>query len=106
MTHDLELGAVVLALKMWRHYLYGTNTASSNLGTSQDMECQFRLFLIETVGDAQLTGLKIVRETTEKIIQIKHRLQALRDRQRSYTDKRRKLLEFQVGDKVMLKVAP
>ncbi|GJS17311.1 putative reverse transcriptase domain-containing protein [Tanacetum coccineum] len=25
-THDLELGAVVFALKMWRHYLYGTRT--------------------------------------------------------------------------------
>ena len=24
-THDLELGAVVFALKIWRHYLYGTN---------------------------------------------------------------------------------
>ncbi|GKE11950.1 retrotransposon protein, putative, ty3-gypsy subclass [Tanacetum coccineum] len=23
-THDLELGAVAFALKMWRHYLYGT----------------------------------------------------------------------------------
>ena len=23
-THDLELGAVVFALKIWRHYLYGT----------------------------------------------------------------------------------
>nr|GEX19280.1 reverse transcriptase domain-containing protein [Tanacetum cinerariifolium] len=40
------------------------------------------------VGDVQLTGLKIIRETTKKIIQIKHRLQALRDRQKSYTDKR------------------
>ncbi|GKA26369.1 putative reverse transcriptase domain-containing protein [Tanacetum coccineum] len=58
------------------------------------------------VGDAQLTGPEIVRETTEKIIQIKHRLQALRDRQRSYADKRRKPLEFQVEDKVMLKVSP
>ncbi|GKE59904.1 putative reverse transcriptase domain-containing protein [Tanacetum coccineum] len=45
------------------------------------------------VGDAQLTGLEIVRETTEKIIQIKHRLQASRDRQRSYADKRRQPLE-------------
>ncbi|GKC87587.1 putative reverse transcriptase domain-containing protein, partial [Tanacetum coccineum] len=54
-------------------------------------------------ADAQLTGPEIVRETTEKIIQIKHRLQALRDRQRSYANKRRKPLEFQVGDKVMLK---
>ncbi|GKE54871.1 putative reverse transcriptase domain-containing protein [Tanacetum coccineum] len=58
------------------------------------------------VGDAQLTGPEIVHETTEKIIQIKHRLQASRDRQRSYADKRRKPLEFQVGDKVMLKVSP
>ncbi|GJR96115.1 putative reverse transcriptase domain-containing protein [Tanacetum coccineum] len=58
------------------------------------------------VGDAQLTGPEIIRETTEKIIQIKHRLQASRDRQKSYADKRRKPLEFQVGDKVMLKVSP
>ncbi|GKA63745.1 hypothetical protein Tco_0763351 [Tanacetum coccineum] len=56
------------------------------------------------VGDAQLTGPKIVRETTEKIIQIKHHLQASRDRQRSYADKRRKPLEFQVGDKILVKV--
>ncbi|GJR54993.1 putative reverse transcriptase domain-containing protein [Tanacetum coccineum] len=58
------------------------------------------------VGDAQLTGPEIVRETTEKIIQIKHRLQAPRNRQRSYADKRRKPLEFQVRDKLMLKVSP
>ncbi|GJX83408.1 ribonuclease H-like domain-containing protein [Tanacetum coccineum] len=58
------------------------------------------------VGDAQLTSPEIVRETTKKIIQIKHRLQASCDRQMSYTDKRRKPLEFQVGDKVMLKVSP
>ncbi|GKC00186.1 hypothetical protein Tco_0986322 [Tanacetum coccineum] len=58
------------------------------------------------VGDAQLTGPEIVRETTKKIIQIKHRLQASRDRQRSYADKRRNPLEFQVWDKVMLKVSP
>ncbi|GJV28946.1 putative reverse transcriptase domain-containing protein [Tanacetum coccineum] len=58
------------------------------------------------VGDAQLTGPETVRETTAKINQIKHRLQASRDRQRSYADKRRKPLEFQVRDKVMLKVSP
>ncbi|GJS26629.1 hypothetical protein Tco_0487249, partial [Tanacetum coccineum] len=58
------------------------------------------------VGDAQLTSPEIVREITEKIIQIKNRLQASRNRQRSYADKRRKPLEFQVRDKVMLKVSP
>ncbi|GJS92724.1 putative reverse transcriptase domain-containing protein [Tanacetum coccineum] len=58
------------------------------------------------VGDAQLTGLEIVHETTKKIIQIKKRIQAARDRQKSYADRRRKPLEFQAGDKVMLKVSP
>ena len=58
------------------------------------------------VGDVQLTGPEIVRDTTEKIIQIRSRLQAARDRQKSYADTRRKPLEFQVGDRVMLKVSP
>ncbi|GJT49572.1 putative reverse transcriptase domain-containing protein [Tanacetum coccineum] len=58
------------------------------------------------VGDSQLTGPKIIHETTEKIVQIKSRIQAAHDRQKSYTYVRRKPLEFQVGDKVMLKVSP
>nr|GFA24339.1 putative reverse transcriptase domain-containing protein [Tanacetum cinerariifolium] len=58
------------------------------------------------VEDAQLTGPKIIQETTEKIVQIKQRLQAARDYQKSYADVRRKPLEFQVGNKVMLKVSP
>nr|GEU73315.1 putative reverse transcriptase domain-containing protein [Tanacetum cinerariifolium] len=45
-------------------------------------------------------------ETTEKIIQIKQRIQAARDRQKSYADLKRKPMEFQVKDKVMLKVSP
>ncbi|GKD13413.1 putative reverse transcriptase domain-containing protein, partial [Tanacetum coccineum] len=61
---------------------------------------------IAEVGDAQLTGLEIIHETTEKIIQITKRIQATRDRQKSYADRRRKPLEFEVGDKVMLKVSP
>ncbi|GJU42043.1 putative reverse transcriptase domain-containing protein [Tanacetum coccineum] len=55
------------------------------------------------VGDSQLTGPEIIQETTEKIVQIRQRLQAARDRQRSYANVRRKPLEFQVGDRVMLK---
>ncbi|GJR15571.1 putative reverse transcriptase domain-containing protein [Tanacetum coccineum] len=66
-------------------------------------KCQSPICWAE-VGDAQLTGPEIVCETTEKIIQIKHRLQASCDRQRSYADKRRKPLEFQVMDKILAKV--
>nr|GEV86531.1 putative reverse transcriptase domain-containing protein [Tanacetum cinerariifolium] len=58
------------------------------------------------VGDAQLTGPELIHETTEKIVQIKQRIQAAHDRQKSYADVRRKPLEFQVGDRVMLKVTP
>nr|GEY52457.1 putative reverse transcriptase domain-containing protein [Tanacetum cinerariifolium] len=56
------------------------------------------------VRDAQPTGPELIHETTEKIVQIKPRIQVARDRQKSYADVRRKPLEFQVGDRVMLKV--
>nr|GEU45625.1 putative reverse transcriptase domain-containing protein [Tanacetum cinerariifolium] len=57
------------------------------------------------VGGSQLTGPEIIHETTEKIIQIKSQIQASCDHQKRYADVRRKPLEFQVGDKVMLKVS-
>nr|GEU85670.1 putative reverse transcriptase domain-containing protein [Tanacetum cinerariifolium] len=49
---------------------------------------------------------KLIKETTKNIIQIKQRMQAARDRQKSYADLKHKLMEFQVRDKVMLKVLP
>ncbi|GJZ65795.1 putative reverse transcriptase domain-containing protein [Tanacetum coccineum] len=58
------------------------------------------------VGEGQLIGPELVQETTEKISQIKDRLKAARDRQKSYADKRKKPLEFSVGDYVLLKVSP
>ncbi|GJT91497.1 putative reverse transcriptase domain-containing protein [Tanacetum coccineum] len=58
------------------------------------------------VRDAQLTGPEIIHEITEKIVQIKSRIQAARDRQKSYADLKRKPMDFQVGDRVMLKVSP
>ncbi|GJS28223.1 putative reverse transcriptase domain-containing protein [Tanacetum coccineum] len=58
------------------------------------------------VGEGQLIGPELVQETTEKISHIKDRLKAARDRQKSYADKRRKPLEFSVGDFVLLKVLP
>ncbi|GJV83094.1 putative reverse transcriptase domain-containing protein [Tanacetum coccineum] len=56
------------------------------------------------VGEAQILGPELIQETTEKIIQIKQRMQAARDRQKSYADLKRKPMEFQVGDKVLEKV--
>ncbi|KAD6454277.1 hypothetical protein E3N88_08983 [Mikania micrantha] len=58
------------------------------------------------IGESQITGPEIIQETTDKIAQIKDRIKAARDRQKSYADNRRKPLEFAIGDKVMLKVSP
>ncbi|GJV34483.1 hypothetical protein Tco_1394883 [Tanacetum coccineum] len=58
------------------------------------------------VRDSQLTGPEIIHKTTDKIVQIKSHIQATCDHQKSYADVRQKPLEFQVGDKVMLKVSP
>ncbi|GJV39531.1 hypothetical protein Tco_1417971 [Tanacetum coccineum] len=57
-------------------------------------------------GTLCLKWRKIYQETTEKIVHINQRIQAARDRQKSYADLKRKPMEFQVGDKVMLKVSP
>nr|GEX29018.1 putative reverse transcriptase domain-containing protein [Tanacetum cinerariifolium] len=58
------------------------------------------------IREGQLIEPELVQKTTEKIAQIKDRLKAARDRQKSYADKRRKPLELSVGDCVLLKVSP
>ncbi|GKA87059.1 putative reverse transcriptase domain-containing protein [Tanacetum coccineum] len=58
------------------------------------------------VGEAQILSPELIQETTEKIVQIKQRIQAAHDRQKSYADLKCKPMDFQVRDKVMLKVLP
>ncbi|GKD32617.1 putative reverse transcriptase domain-containing protein [Tanacetum coccineum] len=84
---------------------YHTSIKAAPFEALYGHKCRSPICLAE-VGDSQLNGLEIIHETTKKIIQIKNRIQAARDHQKSYTDIRRKPLEFQVGDKVMLKVSP
>ncbi|GJU93148.1 hypothetical protein Tco_1317904 [Tanacetum coccineum] len=64
------------------------------------------LTTIAEVGEGQSIWLEIIQETTKKISQIKDRLKIARDRQKSYANKRRKPLEFNVGNHVLLKVSP
>ncbi|GKC25993.1 putative reverse transcriptase domain-containing protein [Tanacetum coccineum] len=120
----LELGAVYIRSYIWRNYLYGTkglgwdkhlplvefsynNSYHASIKAAPfealyGRKCRSPICWAE-VGDSQLTGPEIIQETTEKIVQIRQHLQAARDRQRSYANVRRKPLEFQVGDRVMLK---
>nr|GEY76903.1 reverse transcriptase domain-containing protein [Tanacetum cinerariifolium] len=57
------------------------------------------------IGERSLIRPELVQETTNKVVLIKEKLKAVRDRQKSYDDSRRKLLEFEVEDKVSLKVS-
>nr|GEY92838.1 hypothetical protein [Tanacetum cinerariifolium] len=86
------------------------------LGTSLDMSTAYHLQIdgqsertILTLKDMVHAcvidfGKERVQEKTEKIIQIKQRIQAAHHRQKSYANLKRKPMEFQVGDRVMLKV--
>ncbi|GKD42569.1 putative reverse transcriptase domain-containing protein, partial [Tanacetum coccineum] len=56
------------------------------------------------VGDSQLTGPELIRDTTEKIFQIKNYLLTAHSRQKGYADRRTKPLEFEVGNTVLLKI--
>ncbi|KAJ9544268.1 hypothetical protein OSB04_023975 [Centaurea solstitialis] len=68
-------------------------------------KCRSPLNWLE-VGESRLIRPDIVQETTDKIKLVQEKLKAARDRQKSYADNRRKPLEFQVGDRVLLKVSP
>ncbi|GJU05661.1 putative reverse transcriptase domain-containing protein [Tanacetum coccineum] len=58
------------------------------------------------IGESMLIGSKLVQEMTDNVVLIKEKLKAARDRQKSYAENRRKPLEFEVKDQVLLKVLP
>ncbi|GJZ46846.1 putative reverse transcriptase domain-containing protein [Tanacetum coccineum] len=82
---------------------YHASIKATPLGVLYGRKCRSPVCWAE-VGDALLTGPELVHETTEKIVQIKHRMQAARDRQNSFTRCRRKPLEFQVVTELCQKV--
>ena len=58
------------------------------------------------LNEHKVIGLDIVKETEEKVQVIQQRLKAASDRKKSYADLKRKDIEYEVGDKVFLKVSP
>nr|GFB42945.1 putative nucleotidyltransferase, ribonuclease H [Tanacetum cinerariifolium] len=58
------------------------------------------------VGKHLIEGPKLIEITNEKVVVAKEKLKEARSRQKSYTDKHQRDLEFQVGYRVFLKVSP
>ncbi|GKE73132.1 putative reverse transcriptase domain-containing protein [Tanacetum coccineum] len=112
---DIMRACVIDFRKCWDRHLplvefsynnsYHTSIKAALFEALYGRKCRSPICWAE-VGDAQLTGPEIVHETTEKIFQIKKRIQATRNRQKSLDDRNRKPMEFQVEDMVMLKVSP
>nr|GEV55221.1 hypothetical protein [Tanacetum cinerariifolium] len=92
----------------WTKRAYNTNVRGIRCASFEALygrKCRSPV-LQAKIGDSRLIGSELVQETTDKVVVIRDRLKAARDRQKSYADNRRKPLLFQVGDHVMLKVSP
>ncbi|GKB50208.1 putative reverse transcriptase domain-containing protein [Tanacetum coccineum] len=98
-TYDRHLPLVEFAY----NNSYHTSIKAAPFEALYGRKCRSPICWAE-VRDAQLTGPKIIQETTEKIFQIKKLIQAALNRKQSLADRNHKSMEFQVGDMVMLKV--
>jgi hypothetical protein len=60
----------------------------------------------DNIGERQTLGLELIQDTHDKVRVIKEKISAAQSRQKSYADNQRRPLEFEVGDRVFLKVSP
>ena len=115
-TLEDMLRSCVLQFKgHWNEYLplaeftynnsYHTSIEMSPYEALYGKQCRTPLCWNET-GEWKLLGPEIVQTTVVKVNIIRARLKAAQDRQKSYADKRRKDLEFEVEDRVFLKLSP
>lgn len=58
------------------------------------------------MGENNLVDLYLIKETEEKVKLIRDRLKAALNRQKSYVDLKRKDIDYNVGEKIFLKVSP
>jgi hypothetical protein len=66
-------------------------------------KCQ-TLICWEEMSDRKLIGPNILYITSEKVRIIRDRMKATQDRKKSYANVRRRPFEFNVGDRVFLKL--
>ncbi|GJT73982.1 putative reverse transcriptase domain-containing protein [Tanacetum coccineum] len=90
-----------VSVKPFKHYRYEKRRVVLTLEVVVDTH----LLTEAKIGESRLYGPEIVQETNNKAVFNKERLKAARDCQKSYVSNRQKLLEFSVGDQVLLKVS-
>ena len=108
-------GSVIDFPESWDRYiplmeLASNNSYQSSIGMTPyealyDRKCR-TLVCWTDLNEHKVIGLNIVKETEEKVMVIQQMLKAASDRQKSYADLKRKDIEYEVRDKVFLKVSP
>ena len=58
------------------------------------------------LSERKVIGPDLIQDTEEKVKMIRERLKVATDRQKSYTDMKRRDIRYEVGEKVFLKVSP
>jgi hypothetical protein len=67
--------------------------------------CRTPIFWNET-GEQQVFGPNIIKDTEKQVRIVRENLKVAQPHQKSYADRRRRDLRFEVGDFVYLKVSP
>nr|GEU37172.1 reverse transcriptase domain-containing protein [Tanacetum cinerariifolium] len=105
--HEVYLKLVLESLRKEKLYAKFSKYAAECVRDAIGFEC----YLASSSGwtkdwESSLTELELVQETTDKVVLVKKKPKAVRDRQKRYVDYGRKSLEFKVGDQVLLRVSP
>ena len=60
----------------------------------------------DEVGDRQLFGPDLIKESEEKVKLIRDRLKVAQSRQKSYADSKHNEVVYEIGDRAYLRVSP
>ena len=84
---------------------YQTSLGMSPFEALYGRKCRTPL-MWSVVGDRTLTGLAVIKDAEDRVAEIRVKVKVAQSRQKSYSDKRRRELCFEVRDYVYLKVSP
>ena len=115
MLEDMLRGCVMEFTRSWDRYIpliefsynnsYQSNISMTPYEVLYDWRCRTPMCWTK-LNEHKVIGPDIVKGTKEKVQVIRQRLKAASDRQKSYANLKRKDIEYEIGDKVFLKVSP